>query len=122
MAVKRGTIERITRKNGRTLLVIDGQWYSTLERLDLTEGQKVEFDFITVKKDGRTYRNLKAITPVKSGLAEESPEELAETERIARAVALKAAVASCELGTEAQAIVSTAEQFLDFLLNRNEGE
>lgn len=120
--MKSGTIERITRKNGRTLLVIDGEWYSTLERVDLTEGQTVEFDFTTVKKNGRTYRNLKTITPVKAAPPPEADGAMPQTERIARAVALKAAVASCELGTEAQAIVSMAEEFLDFLLDRQEGE
>jgi hypothetical protein len=117
MAVHAGTVEQIVEKGKRTALKIDGEWYSSFEEIGVRVGDQVSFEFTTVKKDGRTYKNLKAI----QSLAEPDGDRaavLGEPERIARAVALKSAAVVCGPGTETAEVLDTAEIFLDFLLNR----
>lgn len=113
-----GVISRVVHQGERTGLEINGQWYSLFEPCDLSEGDHVEFDYKTVKRGTKTYHNIQTIRKV-----EPLRHETSETERIARAVALKAAVASFAHlpGTEereatAEEIVERAQVFLDFLL------
>lgn len=113
---QRGVVTRIVQKGKRTGLEISGQWYSLFEPCPVQEGDLVEFDYTAVKRDSKTYYNIGTIRKI-----EPISSEIDETERIARAVALKAAVASfASLSEEqkptAQEIVERAEVFLDFLL------
>lgn len=111
-----GVIRRVVHQGERTGLEIDGRWYSLFAQCDLSEGDHVEFDYKTVKRNGKTYYNIETIRKIDHPAGETS-----ETERIARAVALKAAVASFaslsgEHEATAEEIVQRAEVFLDFLL------
>jgi len=118
MATKHGIVERITRKDGRTTLLIDGEWYSTFEAVELKPGAEVEFSYTVVKKNNRVYRNIQAIQPV--GEPSPAPEGISEAERIARSVALKAAVESLGPGGELEQVLERAEVFLGFLMGGEE--
>jgi hypothetical protein len=127
-----GTVERIEKKGRRTAMQIDGRWYSTFEEIGpISEGDRVAFSFKTVEKNGREYRNLKAIEVLReasmAGVA--ATEELtasaagkaqSESERIARSVALKCAVEACGPQVETAEVVATAEAFLGFLLGEHD--
>jgi hypothetical protein len=121
-----GTVEQVVEKGQRTALKIDGEWYSTFEEVAVSVGDRVSFEFTTVRKDGRTYQNLTAIQPLTETEGDEEATALSEPERIARAVALKAAVELCGPETETEEVLATAEALLGFLLaqegGRQEGE
>lgn len=112
----RGVVTRIVQQGKRTGLEIGGQWYSLFEPCPVQEGDLVEFDYTVVKRNGKTYHNIQTIKRLAA-----PTNGLSEEERIARAVALKAAVASVASLSEeqkptAQEIVERAEVYLNFLL------
>jgi hypothetical protein len=117
-----GVVERIERQGKRTALRIGGEWYSTFEPIRVSEGDRVRFEYRTVEKSGRTYKNLKAIEVLAEPSAAQGTAagagEPPEAERIARSVALKCAVEACGPGIEAAEVLATAEAFLEFLLGR----
>jgi len=119
-----GTVERIQRKGGRTALLIGGEWYSTFEPIEVSEGDRVRFEYKTVRKNGREYKNLKAIEVLSEaeevGAVATEAGELPEAERIARSVALKCAVEACGPQVETAEVLATAEAFLGFLLGRTD--
>jgi len=113
-----GTVERTQRKGGRTALLIGGEWYSTFEPIEVSEGDRVRFEYKTVRKNGREYKNLKAIDVIET-------EELQAPGRgreINRAVALKAALQWAEVAgeTDVGAILNRAEGFLAWLEGKGE--
>lgn len=109
-----GVVSRVVHQGERTGLEINGQWYSLFEPCDVQEGDHVEFDYKTVKKNGKTYHNIQTIKRIAA-----STNEVNEAERIARAVALKAAVQSCTPESAVEEVLDVAQDFLDFLLNRS---
>jgi len=110
----RGTVTQVIQQGKRIVLEIDGQWYSSFVECDVVQGDLVEFDYKTVKKDGKTYRNIQSIRRIES-----EPVAMSEAERIARAVALKAAVRSCSSESTVEEVLAVAQHFLDFLLDRH---
>jgi hypothetical protein len=127
-----GVVERIEQQGKRTALKIGGQWYSTFEPIGVSEGDRVEFAFKTVKKNGREYRNLTSVETLESdrkARAAKAAEELHKrSQEINRAVALKAALHWAEIAeeTEVGTILKQADGFLGWLEeasgNRRNGE
>lgn len=126
-----GTVERLERQGKRTAVKINGEWYSTFEPIRVSEGDRVEFTFTTVKKNGREYRNLKQIEAIGTDHVMESGRpRLRPThdrgEEINRAVALKAALQWAEIAqvTDEESILRKAECFLAWLggLQGKQGE
>jgi hypothetical protein len=115
-----GTVERIQRKGRRTALRIDGEWYSTFEPIEVGEGDRVEFSFKTVRKNGREYKNLKTIEVI--GAEEAQAPDRSRGREINRAVALKAALHWAEVAgeTDVGAILNQAEGFLAWLEGKGE--
>jgi hypothetical protein len=117
-----GVVERIERQGKRTALKIDGEWYSTFEPIRVAEGDRVRFEYRTVQKNGRMYKNLKAIEVIGAEKAAGNGGEPPEAERIARSVALKCAVEACGPGIETAEVLATAEAFLEFLRGGHTGQ
>lgn len=89
-----GQVEKVSRPkaNGKpTWLLIDGEWYSTFEKLPCQEGDLVEFTFETKKgkSNGKEYKNIKSLALLDQGREDEGSNPQARN--ILRSVALKSA-------------------------------
>ena len=128
-----GVVDRIVENGKRTALKIDDAWYSTFDGVNGTvEGALVEVEYETVVKGDKAYHNIQTIEtlaePAESPTVgtedgEPSPfSSIPEPERIARSVALKAAVAWSTVWKdvddgvrEPETVVKVAETFFEFL-------
>ena len=117
-----------------TWLLIDGQWYSTFHEVPFSEGDWVRFEFEVKRRqsDGRSYRNITKLIPLKPKQLERDvsdqgedgggdsdldldldPEVRYQSRRMLRAVALKAAV---QLSEDPGEVIHLANLFYDWLV------
>jgi hypothetical protein len=115
MPTVRGTIEQLTRQNGRTAIKIGDTWYSTFKPIGaVNKGDPVRLDYVTTTKNGKVYHNIERLVREQQAPTPAAPTS--EQAHIARSVALKCAVESAGPGRDPTQVIETAEVFLAFLL------
>jgi len=114
-----GFVEQIKRSDNRVAIKLGEHWFSKFGSLEVSEGDELLLSYAVVEKDGRVYRNIKSVEPIQHNPAPTStPTGNTHSDKdtaIARAVAIKAAVAWVHASASLDDVLDTADAFLAWL-------
>jgi len=112
-----GFVEQVKRGDNRVAIKLGEHWFSKFGSLEVDEGDEVAIKYRVVEKGDRTYRNIQHVEPVNPTPTSTTAGNVATSkdDAIARAVALKSAVAWAKGVETVPQVLTAADAFLNWL-------